>query len=141
MAKRVITKAGDVIAVPLVDGVFACLVVTFVFKDFKNCIAVGVLSELLPRAELPQHASCSFCIYPLFVGKQLITAGIWPRIGQIELPPPFDSPPEILVAGNVHHGDAPVRIATPSDERKLPTLLAHGGEALKSRLRTHFNVT
>ena len=140
MAKRFVAKPGDVISVPLADDVFASFVVTYVFKNFKNCIAIGILPELTTRAVAPSKLDGEYCVYPLFVGKQLITAGIWPRVGHITLPPRYEAPPEMIVAVNVYRGDAPLRTASSVEMKTLPKLLAHGGLALQNRLRSHFGI-
>ena len=140
MTKRVVAKPGDVISVPLANDVFASFVVTYVFKKFKNCIAIGVLPELTIHAVAPSNVHGEFCVYPLFVGKQLITAGLWPRVGHITLFPRYEAAPEMIVAGYVYRGDTPLRTASSVEMKALPELLAHGGLALQNRLRSHFGI-
>lgn len=140
MSKRIISKVGDVIAIPLGEDSFALTAITYVSKYFKNCIAIGVFPNLLREPAVPSDMPSEFAIHPLFVGKQLVTAGVWPRVGHVNLQRPFDSPPEFLVADHVFHGDTPTRVATLNDIQSLPKLLAHGCVALQDRLREHFRL-
>jgi hypothetical protein len=135
-----ITKAGDIIAIPLEECLFGIFAVTYVFSYFKSCIAVGVFPHLLAEPVAPSRLDSPFALYPMFMGKQPITLGLLPRIGHITLPDHCQRPGEMIVATDVFRGDQFVRSATEDDRTSLPCFSVCGHIALQFRIREYFKL-
>jgi hypothetical protein len=134
MAKRTRVKVGDVFAIPLAEHTYALGLCTFVFRNFKNCIACRIFNAVFdaPMIVAPMPAAVAFD--PLFMGKQIITAGTWPIVGNVE----FEQRPMIFrVAVGKYHGDGYVG---PADEDDLPEFLVYGPVAVQQLLRHYFAV-
>lgn len=127
-------KVHDVFAVPLASDAFALAQCTFVSRHFKNCIACRVFNCLYDAPRMPDTMPSSFAFDPLFLGKQVISAGTWPIVGQLD---GDIAVPVFRVADGKYVGDEYVGSAGDED---LPVLEAYGPVAVQSELRRHFGI-
>ena len=127
-------QVGDVFAVPLADHAFALAQCVFVSRHFRNCIACRVFERLFDSPTMPTAVPESFAFNPLFLGKQIINAGMWPIVGRLQ---GDVACPVFRVADGKYNGDE--WIGDAGDE-ELPELLAYGPVAVQIELRRHFGI-
>ena len=125
-------KLGDVFAIPLTGELVALATCTYVFRSFKNCIACEILDRPLRNAEHLPWSDDSEVVCSLFMGKQVLTAGMWPVVGRRLV---SGTPPRFRVADGVYSGDEYVGEWTGED---LPELVVFGPVAVQEELRKAF---
>lgn len=132
MAIRARVKVGDVFAIPLAEKTYALALCIFVFRDFKNCIACRVFDAVTDSPEMVDPMPSIIAFDPLFMGKQLITAGTWPIVGKMET----GNPRMVFrVADGKYDGD---NYVGPIGNESLPNLEAYGPVAVQNLLRRRF---
>ena len=134
MAIRARIKVGDVFAIPLADQKFALGVCTFVFRDFKNCIACRVFEGVHDAPTMAEPMPSKVAVEPLFMGKQIITAGTWPIVGKLDAGNPSMM---FRVADGKYNGDTYVG---PIGNEVLPNLEVYGPVAVQNLLRRRFGL-
>jgi hypothetical protein len=133
MPVKVRLKVGDVFAIPLADNKYGLALCTFVFRDFKNCIACRVFDAVTDEPKILDPMPLEIVIDPLFMGKQIISAGTWPIVGKMTV----GAPVAFRVAGEKFIGDNHVG---PAGTEALPELLAYGSVAVQNLLRRRFGL-
>jgi hypothetical protein len=134
MAIKARIKVGDVFAVPLGDQQYALGVCTFVFRHFMNCIACCVFDAVVDTPKMVDPVPSNIAVDPLFMGKQIITAGTWPIVGKIDA----DNTPMVFrVADGKYNGDDYVG---PVGKEILPNLEVYGPVAVQNLLRRRFGL-
>ncbi len=134
MAKRTRIKVGDVFGIPLAEQAYSLSLCTFVFRTFKNCIACRIFDAMFDDPILVEPMPTVAAFDPLFMGKQIITAGTWPIVGNIDVD---FGPLMFRVADGKYNGDSYVGQADTGD---LPELLVYGPVGVQQLLRQHFGL-
>jgi hypothetical protein len=134
MAIKARIKVGDVFAIPLADQRHALALCTFVFRDFKNCIACRVFDVVVDAPKLAEPPPAETAVDLLFMGKQIITAGTWPIVGKMDV---SKTPMLFRVADGKYNGDDYVG---PAGDEHLPNLEVYGPVAVQNLLREHFRL-
>jgi immunity protein 26 of polymorphic toxin system len=134
MAIRARIEVGDVFAIPLADEKYALALCLFVFGVFKNCIACRVFDAVVESPNMVDPMPSKIAVNPLFMGKQIITAGTWPIVGKMET----DNPRMVFrVADGKYDGD---QYVGPIGTEVLPNLEACGPVAVQNLLRRRFGL-
>jgi hypothetical protein len=134
MAIKARIKVGDVFAIPLADRRYALGLCLFVFRDFKNCIACRIFDAVVDAPQMVEPMPSNAVADPLFMGKQIITAGTWPIVGRMTV---ANSPMLFRVADGKYKGDEYVG---PTGDEELPNLEAYGPVAVQNLLRSRFGL-
>jgi hypothetical protein len=134
MAIKVRIKVGDVFAIPLADQSYALGLCTFVFRDFKNCIACRIFDTVVDAPKMVEPIPLKIVVDPLFMGKQIIMAGTWPIVGKMTVGEP---PMLFRVADGKYNGD---NYVGPAGNENLPNLEAYGPVAVQNLLRSRFGL-
>jgi hypothetical protein len=134
MPVRARIKVGDVFAIPLGEGAYALAACTFVFRHFKNGIACRVYDAVVEAPKMIEPMPNKIAFDPLFMGKQIITAGTWLIVGKVS---PDIAPVVFRVAVGKYVGDNYVGLA---GDEELPEMRAHGPVAVQIVLRRHFKL-
>ena len=134
MATKTRIKVGDVFAIPLMDRRYALALCTFVFRHFKNCIACRVFDAVVEVPRMVDPMPSNVAVDPLFMGKQIITAGTWPIVGNMDA---GNLPMVFRVADGEYDGD---NYVGPVGNEVLPNLEACGPVAVQYLLRRHFGL-
>jgi hypothetical protein len=129
MAIKARIKVGDVFAIPLADQRYALALCTFVFRDFKNCIACRVFDAAIDGPNMVDPMPSNVAVDPLFMGKQIITAGSWPIVGKMDS---GNRPMVFRVADGKYDGD---NYVGPIGNEVLPSLEVYGSVAVQNLLR------
>jgi len=132
MAIKARIKVGDVFAIPLGDQTYALALCTFVFRDFKNCIACRVFDAVIDGPKMVDPMPSNVAVDPMFMGKQKITAGSWPIVGKMDT---GNLPMVFRVADGKYDGD---HYVGPVGNEVLPNLEVNGPVAVQNRLRRRF---
>lgn len=134
MAIKARIKVGDVFAIPLADQRYALGLCIFVSRRFKNCIACRIFDAVVDTPQMVEPMPSYALAEPLFMGKQIITAGTWPILGKMAL---TNSPLLFRVAVGTYDGDEYVG---PAGNESSPNLEAYGPVAVQNLLREHFGL-
>ena len=134
MAIRARIRVGDVFAIPLAEEKYALALCLFVFRDFKNCIACRVFDAVVDSPKVGGPMPSKIAFDPLFMGKQIITAGTWPIVAKMET----GNPRMVFrVADGKYDGD---NYVGPIGSESLPSLEAYGPVAVQNLLRRRFGL-
>jgi Immunity protein 26 len=134
MAINARIKVGDVVAIPLADQRYALAVCTFVFRDFKRCIACRVFDAVVDAPKMVDPMPSNVVVDPMFMGKQIITAGIWPIVGNMDV---GDTPMLFRVAVGKYDGD---HYVGPAGNEELPNFEVYGPTAVQNLLSRRFGL-
>lgn len=134
---------GDLVAVPLDNGMVAVGIVLHVSKIFRNSMLVGFYDLAFKSVEEVAIPSLppAFVFVPNYTSQQLVRNGRWQIIGsRLELLEAATIP-HLRVGTDIYYKDEVVHHFSSTEEDKAlkyPRLEGLGGGWIENKLRKHF---
>jgi hypothetical protein len=140
MMRSSMIEPGNIVSIPLDEGMVAVGIVLHVSARIKNGVMIGFYDQLFESVEdIDLKALGSeFIEIPNYTSKQLITSGRWKIIG---------NSPESLAAANIselraaytlYYKDEVVRQLSPAELGDYVEIAGQGGSFIEAKLRKHF---
>lgn len=140
MKRRAKVIPGDIIAVPLREGMVAVGIVLHVSTLFRGAVMIGFYKQVFPSIEDIDLTKLKgdFIDTPNYTGKKLITSGRWKIVGNSPDLLRVAEVPYLRVASSLYYKDEEVRRLSPSEWGAYTELLGQGGIALEEKLYRYF---
>ena len=134
-------KVGDIFAVPLDEQLIAAGIVLHISRYFAGSILVGFFNRRYrSREEIAiQDLRPDFTFTPNYTGKQILTKGDWPIVGNRADLVEQTVIPKLFVVIDVFHGDKVVeRLASLEEAKQYEQLTGWGKGYIENKLRHYF---
>ncbi len=109
--------------------------VLFVSNYLKNVILIGAYPMTTDSLEMPKELTQTYLKPLIYTGKQLITDGSWPRVGNLPITEKEENWSLRVDCGKVWLKDVCLREATADEIETLPYLSVWGCALVESYLK------
>lgn len=133
--------AGDLLAIPLSEGVAAAGIVLHVSRVFRKNMLLGVYDQIFRSAESidPNALEGRLFDVPNYVDTLPVLQGVWPVVGNS--PGLLRAPvPELRMGAQIYLKDEVVGTASREELKRYPALQFAGYAFVENRLRKHFGI-
>jgi len=140
MGKSSGVKDGDIVGVPLSEGMVAVGIVLHLSVRVKNGMLIGFYNHLFDSIEDidVELLEGEFIETPNYTGKQLVTSRRWKVVGNNPELLAEANIPELRAVYTLYHKDEAVRKLSPDELKDYTELRVEGGAFIEDKLRKHF---
>jgi hypothetical protein len=132
-------EPGDIVGVPLRDGLVAVGIVLHVSTIFRNAIMIGFYGQSFKSMQSIDIASLGgrFIETPNYTSKQLITNGPWQVVANSPHLLEEAEIPELRAAYTLHYKDEMIRQLSPDELGEYTELAGQGRLSVENMLLKH----
>jgi len=140
MGKSPSIREGDIVGIPLGEGMVAAGIVLHVSTRIKNGILMGFYDQLFDSIETinVEALGKKFIATPNYTGKQLLTSRHWKVVGHSPRLLKEANIPELRAAYTLYRKDEVVRQLVSNELKDYPELRVEGAGMIEDKLREHF---
>lgn len=134
--------AGDLLAIPLSEGIAAAGIVLHVSRVFRKNMLLGVYDQIFRSAESIDLNALEGRLFdvPNYVDTLPVLQGVWPVVGNSSKLLRAAPVPELRMGAQIYLKDEVVGTASREELKRYPALQFAGYAFVENRLRKHFGI-